>query len=284
MITYLAKPFRSKDQSAGRRTKAFGWLPATALALAVALAAQSGSAQPAPLEWSELRVLVEINATDGDAGFQAKMDAVGWKEVRIVDPDGRKIYKVQATGSVREQGLTENFFESAEPSCEDDPLADFLARFPAGVYLFTGKTTDGDKLEGEAELSHALPGAPENLAPDAVGGENPANLTISWAPGGGLGNCPPLGVVIDPPGGVALFGFMVVVEREVPEPLTVFTVELPADATSVTIPAEFLEASGIYKYEVIAIEDRDGERGNQTISETFFCTAPIATIDCELPE
>ena len=76
----------------------------------------------------------------------------------------------------------------------------------------------------------------------------------------------------------------VVVEREVPEPLIVFTVEVPADATSVTIPAEFLEASGIYKYEVIAIEDRDGERGNQTISESFFCTAPIATIDCELPE
>ncbi len=83
MITNHAKPYGSFDQSAGQRSKAFGWLPATALALTVALAAQSGSAQPVPLEWSELRVLVEINATDGDAGFQAKMDAVGWKEVRI---------------------------------------------------------------------------------------------------------------------------------------------------------------------------------------------------------
>ena len=53
------------------------------------------------------------------------------------------------------------------------------------------------------------------------------------------------------------------------------------------------EVGGSYQnekgdYEVVAIEERmiDGEvvKGNQSIAENFFCTAPIATLDCELPE
>ena len=57
----------------------------------------------------------------------------------------------------------------------------------------------------------------------------------------------------------------------------------PGPPNEVTVPMEFLQAGAIYKYEVVAIEDRGGEPGNQTLSETFFCTSPIATVDCELP-
>ena len=77
-----------------------------------------------------------------------------------------------------------------------------------------------------------------------------------------------------------LFGYQVVVERELPPPLQVFTIDLGANDTSVTLPAEFVSSSSLYKYEVIAIEDNDGERGNQSIKESHFCTVGF-TEECE---
>jgi hypothetical protein len=259
------------------------------LTLSLSAVNQAGWANEEAPEFSELRVLIEINATDGDAGFQAIVDGDEWKEVMLREPGGMQIYSVKGYGSVREQGLTENFFESAEPSCDEVTLGDFLERFPAGEYLFSGKTIEGEKLAGEAILTHVLPGAPENLAP--VGGGVDVNnpVAISWAPGLGLGNCPPYGAVVTIPEPTDLFGYQVVVEREDPEPLAVFTVEMPATADAVTIPAEFLQEDAIYKYEVVVIEGRDNdgelEKGNQTISENFFCTfVPSPAEPCVLPE
>lgn len=238
-------------------------------------------------EFDELRVLIEINATDGDAGFQALLDGEGWDEVTIRDPEGEKLYTVKGFGSIGEQGLAENFFESAEPSCDEVPLAEFLDRFPAGEYVFSGKTGEGGVLDGQAVLTHDLPRAPVNLTPtgDGIDAGNP--VTISWTAGSDLGNCPPDDAPIGEP---ELFGYEVVVEREDPEPLVVFSAEVPPDATGVTIPPEFLLADAIYKYEVIAIEQQGDEetgvtKGNQTISEDFFCTF-MATLEdpCELPE
>jgi hypothetical protein len=48
----------------------------------------------------------------------------------------------------------------------------------------------------------------------------------------------------------------------------VFSVDLPASTTSVTVPAEFLEPGTQYKVEVLAIE----ASGNQTITEVEFMT------------
>jgi hypothetical protein len=58
----------------------------------------------------------------------------------------------------------------------------------------------------------------------------------------------------------------VIVERE--DEARTFQVDLPATATSVTIPPEFLEANTGYKVEVLAIE----ASGNQTITEVSFQT------------
>ena len=55
-----------------------------------------------------------------------------------------------------------------------------------------------------------------------------------------------------------------IVERE--RPLRVFSADLPAWVTGVTIPAEFLEPGVEYKLEVQAIE----KSGNETISEIAF--------------
>jgi hypothetical protein len=68
----------------------------------------------------------------------------------------------------------------------------------------------------------------------------------------------------DQPAGVEIVGYRAIVERE--NPLRVFNADLPASATSVTVPSEFLEPGVEYKLEVQAIE----RRGNQTISELTF--------------
>jgi hypothetical protein len=47
-----------------------------------------------------------------------------------------------------------------------------------------------------------------------------------------------------------------------------FSVYLPATATRVTVPAEFMQGGTDYEYEVLAIE----ESGNQTLSSAAFAT------------
>lgn len=279
-FNHQSRSFRADSTLFRRGTQI---LAVSTILASLSIASSTAWAQNEPEEFSELRALIEINATDGDAGFQIMADADGWWELILNDPNGKRLYDVKGTGSIKEQGLTENFFESAEPSCEEVSLDEFLERFPEGDYAFFGKKIDNGKLEGEATLTHELPYAPANLMPDQVGLVDPGNTTISWAPGTDLGNCPPIFVVIEPPD--QLFGYQVIVIREDPEPLVEFIVELSPLATSVTVPAEFLDADAFYKYEIVAIgADEDGEKANQTISESFFCTAPIETADCELPD
>lgn len=66
-------------------------------------------------EFDELIALIEINATDGDAGFQAKGDAGEWREVQINSPGGYKLFSVRAFDGLREQGLTEFFSRARNP-------------------------------------------------------------------------------------------------------------------------------------------------------------------------
>jgi hypothetical protein len=48
--------------------------------------------------------------------------------------------------------LTELFFESSGP-----PLAEFLARFPEGVYEFETIILDGIEQDGETRFTHVIP-------------------------------------------------------------------------------------------------------------------------------
>lgn len=266
-------------------------LRSTVLALSLALAAPASWAQDEP-EY-ELRVLIEINGTDGDAGFQAEIDGDAWGIVDLFDPDGRLIYRVRGFRSVGVQGLTENFFESAEPSCEEVPLDVVLGRFPEGEYEAEGRTIDGQEIAGEAFLEHALPAIPVELEAD-----NSASVALNWEwPGEdpGLGECPDdegLAELLVEEGD--LFGWQIVVVREDPEPLLELVVELGPEARTVDIPDGFIEPDALYKWEVIAIgagvdpenpDVRDPDRkGNQVIAEDEFCTAEdkkdVVVVDC----
>lgn len=242
----------------------------------------------ADAEFDETRVIIEINGTDGDVGFHAKFDGDAWYNVKMYDPLGRKILHEKADASLRAQGLTENFFESAEPLCVPDPedpeelvvtLAEFLERFPHGDYLLIGKNNEGEWQTGEAELTWNIPAAPDIGATDEAEFDSAEDVVLEWGVGDDLGGkCDDAYLVTDgvipDPAGIEVVGWEAVVEPDCDvdfEIERVFMVQLPPGQTSVTVPEEFLESyleedCGEFKFEVGAIE----ESGNQTFSEGGF--------------
>ena len=66
------------------------------------------------------------------------------------------------------------------------------------------------------------------------------------------------------PAGIDIVGYRVIVTRE--DPLRVYSVDLPASARSVRIPAVFLQTDTEYELEIQAIE----ESGNWTFATSFF--------------
>jgi hypothetical protein len=233
--------------------------------LAVFLVAGMTLALTAPTLWaipfSQTKIIIEVNATAGDAGIQIFVDAPGWTQLEVFDPNGEKIFDSSGSGSVGLQGVTELFFESAEPSFEDLPLDELFLRFPRGLYTFVGVTDDGQTLRGKATLTHYIPDGPVIVSP-AEGEELDSTLpvVIGWEPV----QSPFPGT--DP--GFRIVGYQVIVERVKPQPLRVFSVNLPATATEVTVSPEFIEPRAEYNVEVLAIE----VSGNQTISEHGFST------------
>jgi hypothetical protein len=69
--------------------------------------------------FDEARLFFELNDTDGDLGIHGKIDGDEWKPLEIEDPHDRKILKIKVHGRLKRQGLTELFFESAEPAFDE---------------------------------------------------------------------------------------------------------------------------------------------------------------------
>ena len=220
--------------------------------------------QPRAEQFSAARIIIEVNASDRDGGIQIFVDGTGWNRLEVFDPVGQKVFDVFGSHSVGMTGVTELFFESAEPSFDDLPLDQLLVRFPQGGYRFEGVTADGARLlTGKATLSHKIPAGPEVVSPaEGATLARSAPVVIDWDP------------VTQPYPGtslpVTIVGYQVIVERVKPKPLLAFNVTLPATVTRVTVPAEFIQANADYKFEVLAIE----QSGNQTITESSFKTGP----------
>lgn len=207
------------------------------------------------IELDEANVFIEWNSTDTDFGIHFFWDGEPWKSMVVKNERGQTVLNVKAKKNVRAQGLTEGFFESAEPPESELSKEEFFARFPKGVYEFLGKSLDGDRLVGEADFTHTLPAPPKNLSPAEGDVVSHLGFTASFDP-----------VTEDTEGNPLDIEFYeVVVEKEDDEPiLQVFSVILRPNQTSVDVPAQFLEPNTEYKLEVIAQE----ESGNRTITET----------------
>ena len=260
--------------SRNRRTKSgarmlFGLLLVGALAGAEALAKGFQSE-----EFDEAEVLVEINATDGDAGFQGMVDGEPWTSLRLRAPNWRLLFNFRLFGSAKEQGFTEFNWESAEPTFDVASLDDFLERFPEGEYLFTAKRLDKQGfLVSAAELTHDLPAGPVITSPEeGEGVPSGQDLVIEW-------NAVTTVFETDDPQGEntadldsEIVRYIIVAEFEdeeagIDETLNIDVQLLPgdeADTFSATIPGD----SEGYKVEVGAVE----ESGNRTFTEVEICT------------
>ncbi len=222
------------------------------------------------IPFDEAFIFFELNNTDGDLGIHAKIDGDAWKMLEIEDPKERRMLKIRATGRLRRQGLTEIFFESAEPTFDELAPEKFFKRFPEGTYEIEGVTIEGEELESETEITHLMPAGPE----PAVNGipfvedcdEDPIPafdralpVTITWAHVS-LSH-EELGRTNEP---IARHNYEVVVEID--ETPWVAHAVLPPDATSYQVPQEILALGDEIKYELLVRE----ESFNQTATESCF--------------
>jgi hypothetical protein len=203
--------------------------------------------------FSIAKLYIEYNASANDLGFHVSLDGEDWTVLNIVNPAGTTIAEFTGHGAYANLGMTEFFFEGAEPSLDEFPLGQLLALFPEGKYKFIGQTVDGTRLTSMDTLTHAVPAGP-SVSADVNGG----NVVIRWQ------------AVTSPPPGfpnrrIDIVGYQVIVENG---PQRVLDIKLPSTARSVTVPPEFLQANTAYLFEVLAIE----ASGNQTITEGSFET------------
>ena len=64
------------------------------------------------------------------------------EKLTIEDPNGKNILRVKVGGRLKRQGLTEIFFESAEPTFDELSPQGFFNRFPKGTYEIEGKRSE----------------------------------------------------------------------------------------------------------------------------------------------
>jgi len=218
-------------------------------AILLACTALTLAAVPAHAKNFEVaRIYIEYNETDNDLGFHVSLDGEDWETLEIRDPGGTVIFDVDSGGGYTDLGLTELFFEGAEPTLTDFPLDQLLARFPEGRYRFQADLAGGGRLSSTATLSHTVPAGPQ-VSTQIVNG----TITIRWTP-------VTSSAAILPGRAVTIVGYQVLVDP--------FEVTLPATATQVTLPPEFAASlsRGGHPFEVLAIE----ASGNQTITEGTF--------------
>lgn len=208
-----------------------------------------GSSDPGEVAFGFSKIYWEYNASANDLGVHVTLDGEDWTQLEIENPRGRSLFKVKGQGPYKNLGMTELFFEGAEPSLDEFPLRDLLDLFPEGEYEFSGRTADRQEIEGEWMFSHAIPDGPRVFS--EVGAGN--LLRIRWnevtAPPPGFPNKP-----------IHIVGYQVIVGS--------FQVTLPATARVVTVPPEFVQAlgPGAHPFEVLAIE----ASANQTLTEGTF--------------
>jgi hypothetical protein len=204
-----------------------------------------------PLRFEDHDLFIEFNATDRDAGTQLNLDGEDWNRLKIRDPKGNTLLSIAGRNQLGDNGLTELFFESAEPPLSEVPFRQFKKRFPEGKYTFRGRTVEGRRIVASDRFSHLVPEQPNITSPRDGATVDPDGFTVTWDP-------------VTRPAGVKIASYIVIVTLGTRE----MTMPLPASATSVTIPGQFLRPDADVELEVLSRE----ESGNQTITAVEYRT------------
>ncbi len=242
-------------------------VPFALTALLIAAAPAQGATP-----FDEADVFLELNHTDGDLGIHAKIDGDAWKKLTLASPDGKEKLRVVASGTLKNHGLTELFFESAEPGFDEVSPEKVLSRFKEGDWVISGVTIENDELRSVDRLSHVLPAPPSGITISGVPAADSCDaaslpsvsepVIVDWDPvtrsHPSIGKTGPIEIVS--------YQFIVEFEHPVFGDLN-FSVILPPDTTEFEVPSEFVALSdGELKFEILARE----EHGNQTAIESCF--------------
>lgn len=225
------------------------FIGASALAVAASGGRDASKAAQAAgkksLKYEDHDLFIETNATDRDAGLQLNLDGEDWRRTKIIDPKGRKLVDVRATGPLRPLGLTELFFEASEPSFSEVPFRKFKKRFPKGKYTFRGRTVEGRKIVASDKFTHVVPDQPKITSPANGATVDPDGFVVMWDP-------------VTTPRRAKIKAYHVTVVQKRRD----LDMELRGSETSASIPGEFLRPDIKTELEVLS---RD-KSGNQTIT------------------
>jgi hypothetical protein len=225
--------------------------------------AASGDDREVPFEEADL--FFELNDTDGDLGIHGSIDGGPWIRLAITDPNEREILAITALRRLRRQGMTQLFFESAEPPFDELSPQEFFLRFPEGVYEIEGVLQDGGELESTDRLRHVMPAPPSNVRvsgiPAAESCDSPVLPVVSrggpveirWKPV--TSSHPRIGRR----GRVRIVRYQLFVGG--------LSLDLPPSVTRFEVPPEVLDPDeDVVKFEIIATE----ATGNNTAVESCF--------------
>ena len=240
----------------------------TLLSLAIAGAVFTVAATPAQAvaRFSQKELYFELNNTDEDLGIHSSIDGGAYTELEIYNPDLDTIFRLTASKRLARQGLTQLFWESAEPSFDELAPAKFFKRFPEGRYRIKADAIDGNDLKGSVMLSHVMAAPASNVTvagqPAAANCDAPnlpmvsAPVVIEWDPV--VTSHPSVGKA----GPVSISRYQFFVEQGSVK----LAVDLLPTTTSFQVPAEILETGGQFKFEIIARTST----GNNTAIENCF--------------
>ena len=228
--------------------------------ITVAVTAQ----EPSPT-FTEAQIFVELNDTDGDLGLHASIDGGPWTRLEIEGPSDRTLLDIFSRGALQRQGMTQLFFESAEPSFDELAPAAFFRRFPEGRYEIEGVGQDGREFEATAVLSHVLAAPPENVLVSGAPAAENCDATLPRV-------SPPVVIDWDPVtsshpeigrrGRVRIAMYQLFVEGAGAK----LALDLPSNITEFEIPAAITQLGREFKFEIIARTTK----GNNTAIESCF--------------
>ncbi len=127
MFKHDARQHRPRNRSARKSSGTGAWPPMTALAAVLVAGAFVPDARSDPtIPFAEAEIFFELNNTDGDLGIHALIDGDAWKQLEIMGPSDFRLLEVEGQANLEVQGLTEIFFESAEPPFDELSPAEFF--------------------------------------------------------------------------------------------------------------------------------------------------------------
>jgi hypothetical protein len=248
------------------RDRRCGYSLPIAGAILVAAAAAPTSTAPRAQGFEQAEIFLELNDTDGDLGLHATIDGGPWTSLEIQTPDKNNLLSIMSRGVLAKQGLTQLSFESAEPTFAELPVAEFLARFPEGIYGIEARAQDGATIAGKWRLSHILAAPPRNITVN--GQPAPKNcdarplpavtapVVVDWDPV--TTSHPKIGTA----GPIKISRYQVFIEGDG------FNLgfDLPPEVTDLDVPKQATATGAHFKLEIIART----VTGNNTATETCF--------------